>query len=221
MVKNVARIPTIRRLPLYLRLLKARRGRGETTVSTSDLAEKLALDQVVVRKDLTITGVEGKPRVGFDLEALISGIEHFLGWDNVTDAFVIGAGHLGGALMGYGGFSGYGLNIVSAFDTDPVKIGAEIYGKPVFPLYRLPELVERMHVHMGILTVPVAVAQETTDFLVDSGVRGIWNFTPACLHVPDNVAVQKEDLASGLAVLSVKLAEILGRPEEKAGEEAT
>ena len=106
--------------------------------------------------------------------------------------------------MGYDGFSRHGLSIVAAFDTAEEKTGKEINGHPVFPLSKLPDLAQRMHISMAILAVPGPVAQPVTEVLVEAGIHAIWNFAPTHLDVPDHVVVQDEDLARGLAVLSVR-----------------
>jgi redox-sensing transcriptional repressor len=205
-------------MPSYLRELRRLQAEGRENVSATYLARELNMQPIVVRKDLASSGAVGTPRVGFDVDELIDAIEDFLGWKNTADAFLVGVGSLGTALLGYKGFGNHGLKIVAAFDTDPGKIGTEIHGKPVLKLDRLPQLARRMHVNMGVLTVPAEAAQEVTDLMVGGGMRAIWNFTPVKLDVPPGVVTQSEDLASGLAVLSVKLAQAL--EEQSAAEEA-
>ena len=132
-----------------------------------------------------------------------------------SEAFLIGAGSLGAALLGYGRFQQCGLNIVAAFDTDPKKIGQKIHDRHILPLKKLPNLMQRMHIHIGIITVPAAVAQEVANLLVDGGVRAIWNFAPLRLKVPDSVIVHNEDLYCSLAALSQKLAQQLAQEKAK------
>jgi len=163
------------------------------------------LDPIVVRKDLAITGVVGTPRRGFPVDALISAIMEFLGWSNTTDAFLCGVGSLGRALLGYEGFQLYGLRIVAAFDTAPDKIGTRERGVKVFDVRKMPSMIARMHIHLGILTVPAEAAQSVANTMIAAGIRGIWNFTPVKLEVPDTVVIQRVDLASSLAVLSHRL----------------
>lgn len=112
-------------------------------------------------------------------------------------------------MLGYSGFQEYGLNIVAAFDVDPAKIGEDVHGREVFPLEKLHDLALRMHVLIGILTVPAAAAQDVATFMVLSGIRAIWNYTPVKLEVPELVVVEDVKLASSLAVLSSRLAEML------------
>jgi redox-sensing transcriptional repressor len=137
---------------------------------------------------------------------LLSNIEDFLGWNNTTDAYLVGVGNLGSALLGYQGFKEYGLNIIAAFDADETKAGTEIRGKLVFPVGKLPDMIRRMGIKIGILTVPAQSAQELTDLMVDAGIHAIWNFSPIKIMVPQRIIVQHENLASSLVVLSKKLA---------------
>ena len=213
-VVNVS-LPTIRRLPLYLSVLQKAVEREAAHVSSSQLARVLGLEPIQVRKDLEAVGVSGQPRVGFPLREVVAAIEGFLGWDNVTDAFVIGAGHLGMALAGYSGFQRYGLNVVALFDNDPGKIGRRVHGKEVLPIAKFSNLAGRLHVHIAILTVPGAEAAHVVQLAIDSGIRAIWNFTPAKLNVPAGVIVERVDLAASLAVLSSKLAAQMNRGDER------
>lgn len=210
--KRVLNMQTVRRLPMYLYFLKQLRQTGREYVSSAHIAEELGLEPIVVRKDLAIAGNLGKPRIGYSIDVLVGMIEGFLGWNNVSDAFLFGAGALGSALLGYQGFSGHGLNIVAAFDVDPAKIGTVIHDKHVLSMDRLADLAERMHVHLGVLCVPAAAAQVVCNEAVAAGIRGIWNFTPVKLKVPADVVVQREDLAAGLAMLSCKLMTRVGAP---------
>jgi len=202
---RTAAIPTIKRLPLYLRSLRDLHIQGEAFASSAALARELMLDPIVVRKDLAITGVVGTPRRGFPVDALIAAIVDFLGWSNTTDAFLCGVGSLGRALLGYDGFGQYGLRIVAAFDVDASVIGGKERGVKVFDIRKLPSMITRMHVQLGILTVPAEVAQDVANVMIGAGIRGIWNFTPVKLEVPETVVIQRVDLAASLAVLSHRL----------------
>ncbi len=208
-ITNVSKA-TIGRMPAYLRYLKEKQLQGERIISSTAIAEDLRLSAVQVRKDLSVIGsVAGKPKLGFGIGELIEGINRFLGYDNVTDAVLVGAGGLGSALLGYSGFKNYGLNIVAAFDSDPALIGKEVGGVKVFDASQISRLVRRLNVRIGIITVPKAAAQQVADELVGGGVRAIWNFAAAHLILPENIAVKNEDMAASLAILSKRLAEIL------------
>ena len=202
---QAAGVACVRRLPAYLQMLRVLQGEGHEYVSGTLLATTHSLEPVIVRKDLAATGAAGTPRRGFQIPELIAAIERFLGWDNQTKAVLVGVGNLGTALLGYHGFETLGLRIAGAFDQDDAKVGQWIRGRKVQPVYRLAAFVRRGGIRLGVLTVPAAVAQETADLMIRAGIRGIWNFSPAKLKVPEGVVTQKEDLAEGLAVLSHKL----------------
>jgi redox-sensing transcriptional repressor len=203
-------VPTLKRLPLYLRLLRKMKEAGEEYASGAVVARELGLDPIVVRKDLAITGAVGRPRLGFQMDEIITAIEEFLGWSNTTDAFLVGTGNLGTALLGYHGFEQHGMRIVAAFDADPKMIGKKVHGKTILDIEKLPALAKKMHVQIGIITATASVAQGIADTMISGGIRGIWNFTPAKLIVPEHVILQREDLASSLAVLSHRL--LVDRP---------
>ncbi|MGM0432856.1 MAG: redox-sensing transcriptional repressor Rex [Spirochaetota bacterium] len=204
-------LPTIRRFPAYLRLLKDYAADGEQWVSATRLAEKLRLKPIQVRKDMACTGVEGKPKVGFEIAGLIQAIEHHLGWDNTTDAVLIGAGNLGNALLGYKGFRNYGLRIVAVHDDDPAKIGRQVYGLTVKSMDDIEDTIKRLGINIAILTVPEDKVQEIADRLVEDGIKGLWNFAPKNLTLPDSVVVQRTDLATCFAELSSRLNQVLVR----------
>lgn len=200
--------PSLRRMPMYLRCLRALSRTDVEWVSCTYLAERLEMDPTLVRKDLALTGITGKPKVGYQLTALIAAIQHFIGWDNLEDAFLAGVGNLGTALLGYEGFSQHGLNIVAGFDVDPEKIGTEVHGRLVLPLHKLTNLARRMHIGIGVITVGGAAAQEVADLMITGGIKGIWNFAPVHLEVPEGIIVENEDLAGTLAVISRRLARL-------------
>lgn len=214
---KVQKLPTIRRLPTYLYKLSEMRKAGISIVATPELARYMNLGEIVIRKDLAITGVTGQPGVGYKVKELIEAIKSYLNWDNASEAILAGAGSLGSALLGYEGFEEYGLKIIAAFDADPGKIGTEIHGRSVFSVDRLAELVRRLQVRIGIICVPAAFAQEVADAMVEGGIRAIWNFANVSLKVPDEVVVQREVIAGGLAVLSVKMNRRLADLEQQDG----
>ena len=131
----------------------------------------------------------------------------FLGYDNTTDAVLIGAGKLGQALMGYRGFDEYGLNILAAFDADP-KMDKTDEGKPVYNISKLASFCRSHKVLMGIITVPAECAQEVCDRLIQNGIKAIWNFAPCALTVPDGVILKQENLALSLAHLNSQIKNI-------------
>ncbi|MCS6970022.1 MAG: redox-sensing transcriptional repressor Rex [Planctomycetota bacterium] len=198
-------MPSLRRLPLYLRLLEQWRAAGRTQVSCTHFADALGLDPTQVRKDLAAAGASGRPRVGYDLKQLRDTLARFLGWDNPGEAFLVGSGPLGRALLAYEGFAARGLTIVAVFDRAPAA-QERIGDKPVLPLSKLPDLVRRMHVRIGILAVPAAEAEAVARTMAEAGIRGIWNFAPVRLDLGPRIVVEHIDLAQSLAVLRHRLA---------------
>ena len=198
-----ASIPTIRRLPSYLNVIRRALENNLKVISGTVIASELELEPIQVRKDLAVTGIVGKPRVGYDVKELKNAIESFLNWNKKHKAVVIGTGHLGAALIGYNGFKQNGMDIIAAFDNSPLKIGNSIANIEIIDIEKLSEVVKKEIVDIAILTVPSEHAQKVADVLVEAGITSIWNFTNLKLKVPDQVLVLREDLSSSYAVLSV------------------
>lgn len=194
----------LKRLPGYLAYLKSIPEGSSPYISATALANALGMGEVQVRKDLAMVSTGGRPKIGYPRETLIDDIEQFLGYDNTTDAVLIGAGKLGQALLGYGGFAAYGLNILAAFDVAPCAAQPE-GGKLIFPMEQLDSFCRTHKVLMGIITVPAEHAQSVCDQLISCGIKAIWNFAPTHLEVPANILVQHENMATSLAVLSMHL----------------
>ena len=194
----------LKRLPGYLAYLKSIPENGSPYISATALANALGMGEVQVRKDLAMVCDGGRPKVGYPREVLIDDIEQFLGYDNTTDAVLIGAGKLGQALLGYVGFEAYGLNILAAFDIAPTADRTDD-GQPTYHIDQLESFCRSHNVLMGIITAPVEHAQSVCDKLIACGIKAIWTFAPTHLEVPSNILVQHENMATSLAVLSVHL----------------
>ena len=212
--------PSIQRLPSYLRVLREARERGERSASAAKIAEELGRQSVQVRKDLAITGVLGRPKVGFKIDELIGAIQSFLGWDQKTTAYLFGVGNLGTAILNYPGFVANGLEIVEVFDANPKLIGKKICGRTVRAPHEAPTLAREFReafgksVDMGIVTAPGAAAQSVADVLVESEIHAVWNFAPVTLDLPKTVLCENVKLSESFAVLTRRMKE---REEEKAG----
>lgn len=206
MEKEISRA-TLKRLPTYLSYLKALPSEASANISATALAAGLHMGEVQVRKDLALVSDGGRPKIGYNREHLIADIENFLGYGNSNDAVLIGAGKLGRALLGYGGFAEYGLNIVAAFDANDTLIGTTNGCKPIMHLSRLGEVCQRYKIKIGIITVPAEYAQGVCDLLIENGILAIWNFAPKHLNVPDGILVQNENMAASLALLCKHLNE--------------
>jgi len=194
---------TVSRLPMYLRaLLDLAEGRGETTVSSEELARLAGVNAAKVRKDLSYLGTYGTRGVGYDVEYLLYQITRELGLTQDWPVAIVGVGNLGRALSSYKGFSERGFRIIALFDIDEKVIGEEVGGLPVRHLDELKEVVADQGISIGIIAVPPMAAQEVAERFVDAGVRSILNFAPAVVNVPPNVNIRKVDLSIELQILS-------------------
>ena len=201
---------TLIRLPKYYRYLKEKLKEGIENISSTVISLDLKLSSIQIRKDLAlVSDIAGKPKTGFNTKELIISLEKFLGYDNTNQAVLVGVGKLGEALLSYDGFNNYGLNIVMAFDKNEKLYDKNINGKYILPLEKMENLIKRLNIHMGIITVPVESAQEICDAMVKSGIKAIWNFAPTHLNVPENIVIKSEDMAESLAILSNKLNKIM------------
>ena len=215
MEKKTISKSVLKRLPVYLTYLKNLPESAPPNISATAMATALGMGEVQVRKDLAMVSDGGRPKIGYLRESLIDDIEQFLGYDNTTDAVLIGAGKLGQALMGYQGFADYGLNILAAFDINP-KTDHSDEGKPIYPIEKLTAFCRSHKGLMGILTVPAEHAQEAADLLIACGIKAIWNFAPTHLDVPPHILIQNENMAMSLAVLSVHLQAQIKEEKENA-----
>lgn len=196
---------TIARMPLYLHFLQEENSRGAQYISSSVIAQSISVSSVLVRKDLALVSSEaGRPRLGFSVSRLIVDIEKFLGYNDLSDVVIVGAGGLGRAFLGYEGFKNNGLNIVAAFDVDEDLVGTEIAGKQVYHLDELEKFVKEHKIKIGIITVPKHAAQGVLNRMVEAGMGAIWNFAPTPLRAPKNIVLKTEDLAASLAILAGK-----------------
>jgi redox-sensing transcriptional repressor len=208
----VLSIQAWQRMPYYLQQLKKLQGGGCSVVAAPAVAEALGLNEVQVRKDFaSVSTTKGKPKSGFLIPELIDNMENLLGYRNVNDAVLVGAGSLGRALLSYQGFDEYGVHIVAAFDADESVIGKEINHKAVLPVSKLSEMCRRLNVHVGIVTVPAGQAQAVCDQLVEGGILAIWNFAPVHLSAPRTILIKNENMAASLALLSKHLREKISR----------
>jgi redox-sensing transcriptional repressor len=205
--KNQIKVPehSIRRLSVYLRHLYNARENGLFSVTAPSMGKELNYDPTQIVKDLSITGIKGKPRAGYNTFELIQAIENYLNFDKSNRAFLIGAGHLGSALTAYPELESFGLKIIAAFDVDPEKTGKLINKINILHIDQLPELAKRLKVEIGILTTPAEVAQQAANFMVKCGIRAIWNFAPINLKVPNEIIVQNTSMYSNVAIMLKKL----------------
>ena len=193
---------TIYRLSIYLRCLARLRENGIGTVSSEALAKAAGVKSTQLRKDLAYFGTFGTRGLGYDVAELSRKIADELGTSRLQPVILVGAGHLGLALLSYRGFEKEGFEIVAAFDAEPARKREKEIKQPIYGMDELPSFVEKQNVKMAILTVPAAAAQEVANRLVEAGISGILNFSPMVLSVPERVMVNNVNLAIELENLS-------------------
>lgn len=203
--KNIVPEPSLRRLPWYLAFAKIALGRGEKVMSSTQISNGVGVDASVVAKDLSYVDITGKTRVGYDLPELVWRLEEFLGFKSKHRAFLFGVGNLGGALLHDKGLEQFGLDIVAGFDAKYELAGTSINHVPIHHISNFDDLQNKMHVEIGVLTVPYEKAQEVAEEIVASGIRAIWNFTPYRIQVPKDVVVQNTSIYAHLALIYNRL----------------
>ena len=197
--------PTLRRLPWYLSNIKLMKEKGEQYVSSTQISKELNIDASQIAKDLSYVNISGRTRVGYNIDALIEVLESFLGFTNMHKAFLFGVGSLGAALLRDSGLHHFGLEIVAAFDVNPELVGKDLNGIPIFHSDDFEAKMKEYDVNIGVLTVPINIAQEITNKMVDGGIKAVWNFTPFRIRVPENIVVQNTSLYAHLAVMFNRL----------------
>ena len=197
--------PTLRRLPWYLSNIKLMKEKGEQYVSSTQISKEINIDASQIAKDLSYVNISGRTRVGYNIDALIEVLESFLGFTNMHKAFLFGVGSLGAALLRDSGLHHFGLEIVAAFDVNPELVGKDLNGIPIFHSDDYEAKMKEYDVNIGVLTVPINIAQEITDKMVDGGIKAVWNFTPFRIRVPENIVVQNTSLYAHLAVMFNRL----------------
>lgn len=197
--------PTLRRLPWYLSNIKLMKEKGEQYVSSTQISKEINIDASQIAKDLSYVNISGRTRVGYNIDALIEVLESFLGFTNMHKAFLFGVGSLGAALLRDSGLHHFGLEIVAAFDVNPELVGKDLNGIPIYHSDDFEAKMKEYDVNIGVLTVPINIAQEITDKMVDGGIKAVWNFTPFRIRVPENILVQNTSLYAHLAVMFNRL----------------
>ena len=197
--------PTLRRLPWYLSNVKLLKQRGERYVSSTQISKETNIDASQIAKDLSYVNISGRTRVGYEFDAMIDVLESFLGFTDIHKAFLFGVGSLGGALLQDSGLTHFGLEIVAAFDVNPDLVGKELNGIPIYHSDDFVKMMETYDVQIGVLTVPIQIAQSITDKMIEGGIKAVWNFTPFRIRVPENIVVQNTSLYAHLAVMFNRL----------------
>ena len=199
--------PTLRRLPWYLAYVKMLDNQHIEYVSSTQIAKEINVDASQIAKDLSFLNIKGKTRIGYEVHSLVRELVDFLGFKRKHNAFMIGAGSLGAALMQDVGLSQYGLNIVAGFDINPELVGISICGIPVYSLDELHRCQQQFNVSIAVLAVPVEHAQEAANTAIESGLKAIWNFTPYRIKAPSDIVIQNTSIYAHLALMYYRMEE--------------
>lgn len=192
---------TARRLPIYHRYLRYLHNAGKARISSTELSEAVKVDSATIRRDFSYFGALGKRGYGYDVEYLLDFFSKTLNQDRLTNVALIGVGNLGHALLNYNFHLSNNVRISCAFDVNEEIVGKIVSGVPVYDMSEMIEQLRIQQIDVAILTVPQNVAQKATNDLTEAGVKGIMNFTPIRLSVPDDVRIQNVDLTNELQTL--------------------
>ncbi|WP_192987846.1 redox-sensing transcriptional repressor Rex [Carnobacterium mobile] len=192
---------TAKRLPIYYRYLRFLHDAGKDRISSTELSEAVKVDSATIRRDFSYFGALGKRGYGYDVEDLMNFFSKTLKQDRLTNVALIGVGNLGHALLNYNFHQSNNMRISAAFDINEEIIGTILSGVPVYPMNEMVEQLKVQQIEVVILTVPTEVAQDTANTLAEAGVKGIMNFTPIRISVPNDMRVQNVDLANELQTL--------------------
>ena len=196
----------LERYPFYLKYFKELQAEGVETISSPKIAKVLGYSEEQIRKDLqVVSSIPGRPKKGRNVDKLVDTLETFLGYKGETNAVIIGCGHLGLALLHYPNFDDMGLSIVAGFDVEPSLIGKKIDSKEIYDLKEIGDIFPRVGGEIAIVAVPASAAQSAIDAAVKAGAKGIWNFAPTHVTVPNHVVIENFNFSSSLAVLMHRL----------------
>lgn len=197
--------PALRRLPWYLAYLKLLKNKGQSHVSSTHIAKKINVTSTQIAKDLSFVDINGKTRVGYDVNELVGVLEDFLGFNTRHAAVLFGVGSLGAALLSDSGLEQFGLKIFAGFDNNPNLVNTQVHGIPVYDASSFGEMNSGLQAEIGVLTVPAEFAQEVAENMIAGGIKAIWNFTPFRIRVPENIVLQNTSLYAHLAVMFNRL----------------
>src|SRR3989338_3386995 len=183
----------IERLYRYRNTLIKLKSIGFVKVFSDKLADGVGVPATQVRKDFSIFGLSGNKRGGYIVDELIEKLNHVLGKNKPVSIIVVGKGNIGSALVHYKGFEKEGIKIVAAFDVDPSKTG-HTDDIPVLPTSELKGFVKQHNISVGIIAVPDAAAQQVADVMIESGIKGILNFAPIRLNMPEDIIIHHVNL---------------------------
>lgn len=204
-VRAILPAPTLSRLPGYLAYVSLLKADGVEYVSSTQISKEINVDASMIAKDLSFLNIKGKTRIGYNVATLEHELQEFLGFKRGHNAVMIGVGSLGASLIQDSGLANYGLRIVAGFDVCPHLVGSSIRGVPVYDMAEFAERIVALDASIGIIAVPMDIAQKVSDEIVAAGIRALWNFTPFRIKAPAGIVVQDTSIYADLAVMYNRL----------------
>lgn len=205
--KNIS-MAVIRRLPKYHRYLGDLLDKDIQRISSKELSDIIGFTASQIRQDLNNFGGFGQQGYGYNVEALYNEIGKILGLDKTYKAILIGAGNLGQAIANYSGFRKAGFEIKALFDANPKMIGLRIREFEILDSDTMEDFITQNDIDIAILCIPKNGAQELVNRIVKAGIKGVWNFAPIDLEVPQDVIVENVNLTESLFTLSYLMKEV-------------
>ncbi|NEZ46794.1 redox-sensing transcriptional repressor Rex [Clostridium niameyense] len=202
--KNIS-MAVIRRLPKYHRYLSELLNNDVDRISSKELSEKIGFTASQIRQDLNCFGDFGQQGYGYNVNELYHQINNILGLNSPYNVIIIGAGNIGQALANYTRFPKLGIEIKALFDLNPKLIGLKIREKEIMDIDYLAQYLQKENIDIAIVSVPNTNAQKVCDILVDNKIKGIWNFAPVDLVVPEDIVVENVHLSDSLLTLTCLL----------------
>lgn len=197
--------PTLRRLPWYLAYVGMLKERGVEYVSSTQISKEINVDASMIAKDLSFLNIRGKTRIGYEVSVLDHELQDFLGFKRGHNAVMIGVGSLGASLISDSGLVNYGLRIVAGFDINPEIVDTSICDVPIYDMKHFSEMIPSLNAEIGIIAVPIHVAQQVSDTLVEAGIKALWNFTPFRITAPEGIVITNTSIYAHLAVMYNRL----------------
>lgn len=191
----------IKRMPRYYRHLAELLRNDVDRISSKELSEKIGFTASQIRQDFNNFGGFGQQGYGYNVRELFTETGKILGLDKTYKTVIIGAGNIGQAIANYTRFEKFGFDLQAIFDANPKLIGLQIRDVEIIDIDSLEEFLAKHEVDIGIICVPIAVAQKSVDILVQGGVKGIWNFAPIDIQVPKDIALESVHLSDSLLTL--------------------
>ena len=197
----------IRRLSRYYRYLDELDKEGKSRISSTALSKKMGVTASQIRQDFNYFGGFGQQGYGYNVQYLLAELKKLLGITKGYRLVIVGAGNLGHAIANYGGLKKRGFKLMGIFDNDEQKIGKSVGGMEISDISGIKAFIAENKIDIAILTLPQKATEEVAEMLLDSGIKGFWNFSYTELKSKNEVFVENVHLTDSLMTLSFKISQ--------------